>query len=169
MHWIAGQSEHTSLLRTMSFVKIGAFQTGGATIMYSMRKIMCFLTLNCINIALHQINKILFFLAMSYDPFKTDMEIVNISWASLMTALSPARKQWLRTHTYTCSHIHTHLEYFDWMSRTLCCCMYLCVNMQACMCVTFNVLLKVGYVIFQNALENRVGAEYQNKLVANQQ
>ncbi len=27
--------------------------------------------------------------------------------------------------------------------------MYLCVNMQACMCVTFNVLLKVGYVIFQ--------------------
>ncbi len=110
---------------------------------------MCFLTLNCINIALHQINKILFFLATSYDPFKSDMEIVNISWASLMTALSPARKQWLRTHTYTCSHIHTHLEYFDWMSRTLCCCMYLCVNMQACMCVTFNVLLKVGYVIFQ--------------------
>ncbi len=29
-HWIASQSEHTSLLRTMSFVKIGAFQKGGA-------------------------------------------------------------------------------------------------------------------------------------------
>ncbi len=30
MHWIAGQSEHTSLLRTMSFVKIEPFQKGGA-------------------------------------------------------------------------------------------------------------------------------------------
>ncbi len=29
-HWIAGQSEHTSLLRTMSFVKIDPFQKGGA-------------------------------------------------------------------------------------------------------------------------------------------
>ncbi len=30
MHWIAGQSEHTFLFRTMSFVKIDAFQKGGA-------------------------------------------------------------------------------------------------------------------------------------------
>ncbi len=29
-HWIAGQSEYTSLLRMMSFVKICAFQKGGA-------------------------------------------------------------------------------------------------------------------------------------------
>ncbi len=30
MHWIAGHSEHASLLRTMSFVKTNAFQKGGA-------------------------------------------------------------------------------------------------------------------------------------------
>ncbi len=41
-HWIAGQSEHTSLFRTTSFVKIGASQKG-ATIIYGMWKIMCFL------------------------------------------------------------------------------------------------------------------------------
>ncbi len=29
-HWIAGQSEHASLLRTMSFVKIDAFKKVGA-------------------------------------------------------------------------------------------------------------------------------------------
>ncbi len=29
-HWIAGQSEYASLLRVMSFVKIGVFQKGGA-------------------------------------------------------------------------------------------------------------------------------------------
>ncbi len=43
-HWTAGQSEHTSLFRTMSFVKIDTFQKG-ATIMYGMWKIMCFLNL----------------------------------------------------------------------------------------------------------------------------
>ncbi len=48
MHWIAGQSEHTSRLRMMSFVKIGAFQKGGEKIMYSVWK-MCFLTLNNVN------------------------------------------------------------------------------------------------------------------------
>ncbi len=73
MHWIAGQSEHASLLRTMSFVKIDAFQKGGhtgATIMYSMWKIMCFLNRKLHkHIALHQTHKIMFFLA-SYDPFK---------------------------------------------------------------------------------------------------
>ncbi len=31
---------------------------------------MWFLTLNRINIALHQMHKIMFFLATSYDPFK---------------------------------------------------------------------------------------------------
>ncbi|KTG38362.1 hypothetical protein cypCar_00027834 [Cyprinus carpio] len=30
MHWIAGQSEHTMLFRTMSFLKIDVFQKGGA-------------------------------------------------------------------------------------------------------------------------------------------
>ncbi len=41
--------------------------------MYSMWKIMFFFfTLNRINIALHQIHKIMFFLATSYDPFKGD-------------------------------------------------------------------------------------------------
>ncbi len=55
MHLIAGQSEDASFLRMMRFVKIAAFQKGGAdkrgaTIMYSMRKIMCFFTLNHINI-----------------------------------------------------------------------------------------------------------------------
>ncbi len=29
-HWIAGQSEHTSLLRKICFVKIDGFQKGGA-------------------------------------------------------------------------------------------------------------------------------------------
>ncbi len=41
-----------------------------ATIMYSMWKIMCFLNLKPHkNIELHQIHKIMFFLATSYDPF----------------------------------------------------------------------------------------------------
>ncbi len=39
--------------------------------MYSMWKIMCFLNLKPHkHIALHQIHKIMFFLAMSFDPFK---------------------------------------------------------------------------------------------------
>ncbi len=43
---------------------------GGATIMYSMWKIMCFFNLKTHkHIDLHQIHKIMFFLAMSYDPF----------------------------------------------------------------------------------------------------
>ncbi len=41
-HRTAGQSEHAALLRTMNFVKIDVFQKGGATLMYSMWKIMCF-------------------------------------------------------------------------------------------------------------------------------
>ncbi len=42
----------------------------GATIMYSMWKKMCFLNLKPHkHIALHQIHKIMFFLATSYDPF----------------------------------------------------------------------------------------------------
>ena len=49
--WIAGQSQHSSLFR-WAFLKIDAFQKvghRGETIMYSMWKIMCFLTLNLIN------------------------------------------------------------------------------------------------------------------------
>ncbi len=43
----------------------------GATVIYSMWKIMCFLNLKPHkHIALHQIHKIMFFLATSYDPFK---------------------------------------------------------------------------------------------------
>ncbi len=43
----------------------------GAKIMYSMWKIICFFNLKLHkHIALHQIHKIIFFLAMSYDPFK---------------------------------------------------------------------------------------------------
>ncbi len=38
--------------------------------MYSMWKIMCFFNLEmCKRIALHQIHKIMLFLATSYDPF----------------------------------------------------------------------------------------------------
>ncbi len=70
-HSIAGQSEHTSLFRTMSFVKIYAFQKAGAERSNNnMWKIMCFLDLKPYkHIALHQIHKIMFFLAMSNDPF----------------------------------------------------------------------------------------------------
>ncbi len=80
-HQIAGQSEHASLLRTMSFVKIDAFQKAehrGATIMYSMWKIMCFFFYlkPHKNITLHQIHEIMFFLATSYGPFNED--VVNI-------------------------------------------------------------------------------------------
>ncbi len=43
----------------------------GATVMYSMWKIMCLFNLKTHkHIALHQIQKIMFFLATSYDPFK---------------------------------------------------------------------------------------------------
>ena len=74
-HWIAGQSQHSSLFRAMSLVKIYAFQKAGhrgETIMYSMWKIMCFLSLKPHkHISLHQIHKIMFFLATSYDPFNS--------------------------------------------------------------------------------------------------
>jgi len=57
-----------------SFVKIEVFQKAGhkgETIMYSIWKIMCFLNFKPHkHIALHQIHKIMFFLAASYDPFK---------------------------------------------------------------------------------------------------
>ncbi len=47
--------------------------------MYSMWKIMCFLNLKPHkHIALHQIHKIMFFLATSYDPFKITVFYVNI-------------------------------------------------------------------------------------------
>ncbi len=89
-HWIAGQSEHASLLRTMSFVKIEAFQKAGhrgATIMYSMWKIMCFLNLKPHkHIALHQIRQIMLFLATSYDSFNRDAQywiLADIRYADI--------------------------------------------------------------------------------------
>jgi len=63
MRWIAGQPENASLLRTMSFVKIKAFQKGGV----------------------HQIHKIMFFLATSYDPFKNNHNQVNAVGLKKMT------------------------------------------------------------------------------------
>ncbi len=44
--------------------------------MYSMWKIMCFLNLEpCKHIALHQIHKIMLFLATSYDPFNSHWKL----------------------------------------------------------------------------------------------
>ncbi len=54
------------------FIKIDVLKARhrGATIMYSMWKIMCLLNLKPHkHIALHQIHKIMLFLATSYDPF----------------------------------------------------------------------------------------------------
>ncbi len=64
-HWIAGQSEHSALFR-----KAGQ---RGATIMYSMWKIM-FLNLSK-HIALHQIHQIMLCSASSYNPFKLDLTV----------------------------------------------------------------------------------------------
>ncbi len=52
----------------------------GATIMYSVWKIMCFLNLEPRkHIALHQIHQIMFFLATSYDPFNYPFSILYIT------------------------------------------------------------------------------------------
>ncbi len=68
----------------MSFVKIDA-EHRGATIMHNMWKIMCFLNFKPHkHIALHQIHKIMFFLATSYDPFK---RWVNIKQSSCIKAV----------------------------------------------------------------------------------
>ncbi len=49
--------------------------------MYSMWKIMCFLNLKpCKHIALHQIHKIMFFLATSYDPFNVENRHGNYTY-----------------------------------------------------------------------------------------
>ncbi len=68
-HWIAGQSEHTGLFRMISFVKINAFQKTGQNVRYVENNVFLNLQLHK-HIALHQIHKIMFFLATSYDPFK---------------------------------------------------------------------------------------------------
>ncbi len=94
-HWIAGQSEHALLLRMMSFVKINTFQAGhrGATVMYSMWKIMCFLNLKPHkHIALHQIHKIMFFLATSYDPFKATSFSRFLSFLNLLFSVYTKQK-----------------------------------------------------------------------------
>ncbi len=54
MHWIAGQSEHTVLFRTISFVKIGVFQKGRAershnNVRYVENNVFFFFTLNHVN------------------------------------------------------------------------------------------------------------------------
>ncbi len=82
MHWIAGQSEHTTLFRMMSFVKNLRFrklEQRGATIICSMSKIMCFLKLKPRkHSALHQI---MLFLASSYEPFKLlSVDKTNYKW-----------------------------------------------------------------------------------------
>ncbi len=72
-HWIAVQSERTSLFRTMSFLKIDVFQKGGPersnnNVWYVENNV--FFYFNPLkHIAWHQIYKIMFFLASSYDPF----------------------------------------------------------------------------------------------------
>ncbi len=70
-HRIAGQSEHTSLLRTMSFVKnwhVSERQRGNNNVQYVENNV--FLNLEPRKqITLHQIHKIMFFSA-TYDPFK---------------------------------------------------------------------------------------------------
>ncbi len=74
MHWIAGQSEHTLLLWTMSFVKINAFQKGRAEgSNNNVRYVEKFFNLKQRNT--HQIHKIMLFLATSYDPFKITMKL----------------------------------------------------------------------------------------------
>ncbi len=81
-HWIAGQSEHASLLRTMTcknhtFQKGGA---GGATIMYSMWKIMCFFNLKPHkHIALHQIHQIMLFFSNVIYPFNRMKNLCNFA------------------------------------------------------------------------------------------
>ncbi len=75
MHRIAVQSEHASLLRTMSFVKFQKGRAKRSKIMYSMWKIMCFLNHEPRkHIALHQIHKQMLLLATSYDTFKNNLK-----------------------------------------------------------------------------------------------
>ncbi len=61
MHWIAGQSEHTSLLRTMSFVKIDVFQAAGANNVQFVENYVFLNLKSRKHIALHQIHQIVFF------------------------------------------------------------------------------------------------------------
>ncbi len=69
-------SQNDKLCKIDAFQKVGH---RGATIMYSMWKIMCFLNLKPHkHIALHQIHKIMFFLATSYDPFNIESSL-NVS------------------------------------------------------------------------------------------
>ncbi len=63
MHCIAGQSVHTTLFRTMSFVKIDVFQKGEAKM--SNNNVRCvennvFLTLNHINTLHNTENSVIF-------------------------------------------------------------------------------------------------------------
>ncbi len=82
-HWIAGQSEHTALFRVMSFVKIDAFHKGvgersNNNVQY-VENVFFNLKLRK-HIALHQIHKIILFLASSYDPFKIMNYLSHFKW-----------------------------------------------------------------------------------------
>ncbi len=105
MHLIASQSEHTSLFRTMSFVKIYVFQKGRAersnnNVLYV--EIMCFLNLKPRkHIALHQIHKIMLFLASSYDPLR------------VMLTLSPPNTEFSVIHETTLQHRFFRVSVFS--------------------------------------------------------
>ncbi len=98
-HWRAGQSEHTALLRTMSFVKI-------STIMYSMWKIMCFLNLKPRKrIVFHQIHKIMLFLVTLYDPFNT-YQHKWMPYSAYFRSLNPTQYLNLTTSLLTINKQH---------------------------------------------------------------
>ncbi len=95
MHLIACQSEHTSLFRTMSFVKITRFGKAvqrGEKINVRNVENNVFLNLKPRkHIALHQIHKIMLFLESPYDPFKFtallliySYKISQIPWYSML-------------------------------------------------------------------------------------
>ncbi len=70
--------------------------------MYSMWKIMCFFNFKPHkHIALHQIHKIMFFLAMSYDPYKLQRVSAHTDFIKTNVRMITHRQE---THT----RIHTH-------------------------------------------------------------
>ncbi len=91
-HWIAGQSEHTVLFRTMSFIKIDAFQKGGAersnnNVQYVEDHVFFYLK-TWKHIALH---KIMLFLASSHDPFKCILECLWLELKYMYGNATPAQ------------------------------------------------------------------------------
>ncbi len=78
-HWIAGQSEHTALFRTMSLVFVSEIRGEriNNNIRYVENNVVVFYLKPLNLIALHHVHKIMFFLATSYDPFKYFYNLVN--------------------------------------------------------------------------------------------